>query len=532
MNKKIVSCSDNHFDLIIIGSGIGALSLASFMAQIMQWKVLILEQHYKVGGFTHVFPRKDGYSFDVGLHYVGEMNQGNFVRRVFDFITARNVSWTKMTEPFERFSYPDSMFSVYGESAKYQADLLVRFPEEKKAIRQYFRDISRVFQWQIVDFLLREMAPSLLPLLNVFWKQRIDLATQTTEAYLRSHIQDSRLRSILASQWGTYGLPPAQSAFATHAMVAAHYLQGGYYPVGGSEKIANSIIPIIESSGGEFRGKHRVERIILEQDSAIGVEVVTIKKGLEHRNNFYAPKIVSNVGVYNTYKKLLERELLTPAQNIFLESCFNAKTLSTVVLYIGFKSSPEELGFKGENHWIFTGDNHDLMAQDKGIMSGDPAACYLSFPSIKDPESKTHTAEAITFAPYSLFDQWAQTSKGQRGPEYAALKEKISQGIIALIESRYPGFRGLIDFYELATPLTNSHYTLHPAGSIYGMPGTPSRFSSRLSTTKTPIKNLFIVGADAFASGIVPSMLSGLIVAASLSGRFGLLKTIGRIFRG
>jgi all-trans-retinol 13,14-reductase len=54
---------------------------------------------------------------------------------------------------------------------------------------------------------------------------------------------------LLTSQWGCYGLPPAQSAFAIHARVASSYLQGAWYPEGSAKTIASSIVPIIEEAG-------------------------------------------------------------------------------------------------------------------------------------------------------------------------------------------------------------------------------------------------------------------------------------------
>tara|TARA_R110002167_G_scaffold298459_1_gene502762 strand:- start:1351 stop:1485 length:135 start_codon:yes stop_codon:yes gene_type:complete len=39
---------------------------------------LVLEQHYTAGGFTHVFKRK-GYEWDVGIHYIGEVQRENSI---------------------------------------------------------------------------------------------------------------------------------------------------------------------------------------------------------------------------------------------------------------------------------------------------------------------------------------------------------------------------------------------------------------------------------------------------------------------
>lgn len=66
-----MSIIEDKFDVILIGSGIGTLSCASILAQLEKKKVLVLERHFKIGGFTHTFKRPGNYEWDVGLHYVG-----------------------------------------------------------------------------------------------------------------------------------------------------------------------------------------------------------------------------------------------------------------------------------------------------------------------------------------------------------------------------------------------------------------------------------------------------------------------------
>ena len=88
-------CSRSEYDAIVIGSGIGGLAFASIMAKLRKWRVLVLERHFKIGGFTHTFTRPGGWSWDVGLHYVGDMGEGMMGRRLFDFITEGRVSGTR-----------------------------------------------------------------------------------------------------------------------------------------------------------------------------------------------------------------------------------------------------------------------------------------------------------------------------------------------------------------------------------------------------------------------------------------------------
>ena len=92
-----------NYDAILIGSGIGALTVAVGLARRKRWRCLILEQNFNLGGMTQEFVRKRRYHFDVGLHYVGEMNPGTLTRQPMDYVTSGAVEWAPMPDIFERF---------------------------------------------------------------------------------------------------------------------------------------------------------------------------------------------------------------------------------------------------------------------------------------------------------------------------------------------------------------------------------------------------------------------------------------------
>jgi phytoene dehydrogenase-like protein len=93
----------------------------------------------------------------------------------------------------------------------------------------------------------------------------------TTQEYLERHFQDARLKALLVSQWGDYGLPPSRSCFGIHGVVASHYLNGGWYPVGGGQSIASNILPIIERAGGRAIERCQVVEILIDNGRAVGV---------------------------------------------------------------------------------------------------------------------------------------------------------------------------------------------------------------------------------------------------------------------
>jgi all-trans-retinol 13,14-reductase len=131
-----------EFDAIVIGSGIGGLALASIMAKLRKWRILVLERHFKIGGFTHTFSRPGGWSWDVGLHYVGEMGEGMLGRRLFDFITDSGVKWNPMPDVYDVFVYPTLQVGARKGEANFKHALIEAFPAERASIEQYFRDLN------------------------------------------------------------------------------------------------------------------------------------------------------------------------------------------------------------------------------------------------------------------------------------------------------------------------------------------------------------------------------------------------------
>ena len=95
------------------------------------------------GSPEQVSSRK-GYTWDVGLHYVGQMDPKSSPRRAFDFITRGQVRWQKMASPFEAFSYPGCRLDVPDDPKSDEAEFARRFPADAGKLRTYFRDIGRI----------------------------------------------------------------------------------------------------------------------------------------------------------------------------------------------------------------------------------------------------------------------------------------------------------------------------------------------------------------------------------------------------
>ncbi|MCO8275080.1 NAD(P)-binding protein [Actinoplanes sp. TRM 88003] len=103
-------------DVVVIGSGMGGLAAARMPAQFGGKKVLVLEQHYMLGGMTHEFSREERFKFGTGLHYMSG-NAGPFL----DFMTDGRVQLNPLPDDYDVLHFPDFDFSVRASREKYQA---------------------------------------------------------------------------------------------------------------------------------------------------------------------------------------------------------------------------------------------------------------------------------------------------------------------------------------------------------------------------------------------------------------------------
>jgi phytoene dehydrogenase-like protein/ferredoxin-NADP reductase len=514
------------WDAIVIGSGIGGLSAAGFLAKVAGMKVLVLEKHSERGGQTHVF-RRDGASWDVGVHYVGDLQKGSIIRTLLDFLSGGAIEWNKMTDDFERFVYPDLDFAEPSDAVRYEARLVERFPDEASAIRRYFRDLRSVAGWHVLAMQQQFMPAPLAFLIAQYRRLGAAKATQTTADYLRRHFRSPQLRALLASQWYDCGLPPGESAFAIHALVIDGYLQGGWFPQGGAGRIARTFEQGVEASGGAIKVCQEVVAILTEGGRAVGVKAID-RRGAEPVDVVYrAPIVISDVGARNTYRRLLPTDGEVGRRTKNARAAIDALDggLSAVTLYLRLEKPVSALGVKGENYWInATFEHDDIDAQTAAILAGEPRHAYLSFPSAKSGEHRFHTAEIVALLRSDAFKDWRGSASGQRGRDYAELKDRVAQGLLRLADRAVPGLSALARYSELSTPLTMEHFTSHPAGVFYGLPRRPARYRSRPLSVRTPIAGLYLSGSDAVSLGVPGAMIGGLAAASKVLGSTGFLR--------
>ena len=515
-----------EYDALVIGSGMGGLTCAALLSELGK-KVCVLEQHYTAGGYTHSYER-NGYEWDVGVHYIGDVGAPTRTRKMYDFLTDGEVKWAPMDAEYDRFFVGDRVFSAVAGKQAFRDNLVRQFPAEEAAIDRYMELLAQAAGAMSNHSMTRVLKPwqRALAAPLVKWRRPEHLFRNTYEV-LSELTDDKDLIATLCGQWGDMGVPPKESAFLVHAMIARHYMHGGYYPVGGSWRIAETILPKIQRTGGEVFTYARVEEILVDKGAVTGVRMAD---GHEIR----CDTVISSAGVDITFNALLPHDVVE--RTGYAERLRNVRpSFAHLGVYIGLKHTAEELGLPKTNFWIYPHNDYDAAVQAFVDDENAPfPVVYISFPSAKDPDylrrhPGTSTIEIVAPAPYAWFERWKGTTWGKRGDDYEALKTRLGDRLMAHLYERLPQLEGKVDYYEVSTPLSTEWFAGYQRGELYGIDHTTRRLEQDWLTPRTKIPGLWLTGQDTLTCGVTGAMMSGMLTTMAMAGmrRMGpLLKRV------
>ncbi|KDD74348.1 hypothetical protein H632_c1382p0, partial [Helicosporidium sp. ATCC 50920] len=468
---------------------------------------------------THQFLRENKYWFSTGTHYVGQIMPGERMGTFMQFVTGGAV-WDPLPDDFDVFCFGSDgarFPQPTGEEA-WRLRLESQFPAERAAIRRYFADIRKVFDFygnHLGEKATRGLVRTAFRLLVGGKRRRA--ASFTAEEYMRRNFQDPRLRGLLLAIWGDHGLRPDRVTFMHHALITGNNFTGTYYPRLGPRHLAKATLPFIQAAGGRVLASAPASEILLDACGRVAGVRATIQ-GTE--GVLKSKLVVSAAGAYVTFRQLL-REPIHP--------CLEDKTMQSAgcgcaALYFGLDCDPSEVwGVKGENLWISSDYEHSSHSMYDPWSGKGPDYAFLTFPSLKEAYTSAHWAEVCLFTDPRHYARWEHLPSSARGPEYEALKQRMLEDVLRYVEPWLPGFGSHVAYSEVGTPLTWRHFTGWPDGTMYGVPPTRQRVDhDAILRPETSIPGLYLAGTDANMFGVAGAAMGGVMAAgAILSPRLG-----------
>ncbi|MDJ0659182.1 MAG: carotene isomerase [Crocosphaera sp.] len=506
MTRKLTAIATNHYDVIIIGSGMGGLVTATQLAA-KGAKVLVLEKYLIPGGSAGYFER-EGYRFDVGASMIfGFGNEGttNLLTRALDAV---NVSIETIPDPVQiHYHLPNNLeLKVHKNYDKFIDELTKKFPHEQVGIRRFYDECWKVFNCLNVMELLSLEEPRYL--MRVFFQHPlaclglVKYLPQNAGDIARRYINDPELLKFIDMECYCWSVVPADKTPMINAgMVFSDRHYGGInYPKGGVGTIAEKLVEGLEQFGGEIQYKARVTNILMEKGKAVGVRLAD---GKEYR----AKRIVSNATRWDTFEKLLPNNTIPKKEEKWQQRY--EKSPSFLSLHLGVKSNVLPIGT----------ECHHILLEQWETMEDEQGTIFVSIPTLLDPSLAPKDHHIIhTFTP-SYMKEW----QGLSSQEYKHKKEEAASHLIERLETIFPGLIKGLDYQEVGTPRTHRRFLGRDQGTYGPIPSRKLPGLLGMPFNRTVIPGLYCVGDSTFpGQGLNAVAFSGFACGHRIAVDLGL----------
>ena len=476
-----------EYDVVVIGAGIGGLICAALLAR-ERLRVLLVEQHYMVGGYCSTF-RRGAFTFDAATHFYPLLgNPMTITGSLLERLGSR-TRWVKM-DPVDHFHFPDgSRFSVSADFGEYTDALKATFPHEAAALDRFFA-LAR-------DGYLHGLLYHFRGRPNERFEK---LKALTLRDVLAREFRDRKLQLLLSADCAHWGSPPSRTSFVFDSMLRLSYFLGNYYPEGGSQVFADDLARIVEEHGGHILLRTMAERIVVEHGTAVGVDSTTGLGPRRHSVRVRAGRVVSNGDLVFTLETLLGAGVI--GEEPIRAARALRPTSPCFLTHLGLRGvSLDEVTAATGYHWRSW--EPDDVVRD---------AFKVFVPTMYEPRmapagDQIIILQRIMDLRYDEVDDWA------------AHKAAIEQDLMARLEEVMPGVGERVVVRQSASALTSWRFTLNFRGAMLGWEMSPDQLGPARPAIEGPVRHLYVTGHwTRPGGGITPVIVSAVDVAAVVMG--------------
>ncbi|MDH5367695.1 MAG: NAD(P)/FAD-dependent oxidoreductase [Cyclobacteriaceae bacterium] len=493
-----------HYDVVIIGAGISGLTSSALFRR-AGLSCCIIEMNNTPGGSIQGFNRLS-YRFDSAIHWINNCGPTGLVTRIFKLIGS-DYPKSKEQKRIRRFISDDFDYLITNNPDEIKEQWVKEFPHEKNGIIRFFRDAKRIaksfdkhtylsrtmdtmnwFESAIYGIKMLKFALPFIPHIRFSGDEGVKKG-------LKRYFKDEKLLSVFCSE------PDLLSCLIPISWAYSNDFQTP--PQGGSQRFAEWLTYATQHLGGDIFFKSKVSKILIENNTAVGVKI-------DHRGSIHEIRskyVVAACDVETLFEKMLPDSAIPNKTKENLKSADLYASAFTVAL--GLDCPAEELGFDEEIIYLA-----DPKVGREELGGGDPykSGIHILASSVRDktlalPEHGTLTLFIPAWMSSNNYWQCEKDESGNyiRGEKYKTLKQKFADIIIDRVQEKIaPNLKDHILHCDVATPVTHYRYTGNKDGSMMGQRPGKENMKAKVATYKTPVKNLLRSGHWADLGGGVP----------------------------
>ncbi len=481
--------------IVIIGAGFAGLA-AGIYARMNGYDATIYEMHDKPGGLCTSWTRK-GYTFDGCIHWLVGSSPKSAMHDFWEEVGLIQDRKITDMEEYLRFESSDGrVLTLYTDIGRLEKQLLEFSPQDEIVIKEFTKGIRMCLPFNTPSR-TTPLIKRLGKLTKLFFMMlvngsRLQKWMKTSAKEFADRFKDPVLREAFKEIW----FPEFSMAMMLFTFAYLHERNAGY-PAGGSMPMSRALEERFIRLGGKINYRHRVNRIVVENDQATGVV-------LDDSTEIRAGRVISAADGYATIFFMLEGKYTDEK----IKQAYEKWPLFPPLIYAGF----------GVNR-----DFNDLPKSVSGISLGlkEPVIiaekprhrlwihAYNHDPSMA-PAGKT----SLIIMLETDYDYWKKLSLDR--VEYERKKEETEKILISQLELRFPGISSQIEASDIATPLTFERYTGNWKGSFEGWMITPENsytLMKPMSQVLPGLKRFYMCGQWIMPGGGLPT---GIMTARKL----------------
>jgi phytoene dehydrogenase-like protein len=465
--------------MLIIGAGIAGLSMGIY-GQMNGYKTKIVEMHTQPGGLMTGWKRK-GYIVDGCIHWLTGSSRAYNYYRYWEEIGLIDGMEIFDPEVFSRVEFSNGrVVNLYTNIDHLEKHLLEIGPQDEKIIKETCNAIRKFSKWNpSVDSNLGENLKSIIPMASAMpilmkWGR-------VTMSEFGSRFSTPELRFVFGELWY-----PEMSCVGLIMTLAMLSNKAAGYPIGGSIPMAENTEKRYLDLGGEIQYGVRVEKILVEENSAVGIRLAD---GTEYR----ADVVVSAADGHATIFDMLDGRYVDEQ----ITARYDSAPTFPSLLYIGlgvnnnFKDLPQMTG------------GLTLYLEEPITVAGEELehieACIYNYDPNLSPAGKT----AIAIMLNGNYSYWKDLYQDRE--RYDSEKKQAALQMITVLNKRFPGLENQVEMIDVATPVTFERYTGNWKGSFEGWLPTPQAMMKPIPKTLPGLENFYMVGQWVQAGGGLPS---------------------------